>query len=147
MRNDGKLNHYSLATLAAATGLAFGVWAGQGIAQRTVPVEHKGISVDALGVVPAVSMQAQLGLAGYQLQLREITIEPGGQIARHSHAGRPGIVKLVSGSWLEGRPQSETLYDADQNTVIIEDATTEHWFWNDGDEAATAYVCDIVAAS
>ena len=146
MANDSSRNRYGLATLTATTGLALGIWAGQGIAQRAAPTEHRGLSVEALGVVTEASMQAQVGLAGYRLQLREITIAPGGEIARHSHAGRPGIVKLVSGSWLEGRPRGETLHAADDNAVVIEDAGTEHWFWNDGDTAATAYVCDIVPA-
>ncbi len=74
---------------------------------REIPTEHKGISVTLLGVVGEESLQKQIGLSGYEVRLREIVIEPGGQIARHSHAARPGVVQTISGSWTEGRAAGE----------------------------------------
>jgi len=115
-------------------------------AQRQPPSEHKGLEVKSLGVISESSMQAQLGLQGYKMQLREITVAPGGQIARHSHATRPGLVLTLSGTWTEGRPSGEKEYPASLDEAILEDATTEHWFWNDGAEPARVVVCDIVPA-
>ena len=84
-------------------------------------------------------------------QRREITIEPGGQIARHSHETRPGLVKVIGGTWggtwTEGRPGGEADYAASAPVGILEDRETVHWFWNRGAEPASAIVCDIVPAS
>ncbi|MCP4329728.1 MAG: cupin domain-containing protein [Alphaproteobacteria bacterium] len=132
---------------SVATGIALGVAGTQSIAEMAAPSEHKGLQVDALGVIPETSMDAQIGLTGYKLQLREITIEPGGQIAKHGHETRPGLVKVIDGTWVEGRPSGETAYKASDPNGILEDEVTIHWFWNRGDTPATAIVCDIVPAS
>jgi len=113
-------------------------------AQRTPPEKHSGVSVASLGVVPESSLVAQLGLGGHVMQLREISLEPGGRIARHSHATRPGLVRMLSGSWTEGRAGGERVYAASEPEALVEDERTEHWFFNDGSEPATALVCDIV---
>ena len=93
--------------LTAALGIALGFAGSRALALMTAPSEHKGLKVAALGAIPEASMEAQIGLAGYKLQLREITIAPGGQIAKHSHEGRPGLVKVIDGTWTEGRPGTE----------------------------------------
>lgn len=111
------------------------------------PKEHVGLTVETLGIVPASAMQATVGLAGHVLQLRAITIAPGGQIAQHSHATRPGLVKVIDGEWVEGRPDGETIYESGGSDANIEDEHTTHWFFNRGETPATALVCDIVPAS
>lgn len=130
----------------AALVFAAGALAGHALATAEPPTEHKGLTVEALGKISEGSMQAQTGLDGHVLQLRAITIAPGGQIARHSHATRPGLVKVVSGEWIEGRATGEAAFDAGSAEAILEDESTEHWFFNRGDEPATAIVCDLVPA-
>ena len=119
-----------------------------GWALRSAPTKHTGVSVATLGVVDAESMSRQLGLDGHIMQLREITLEPGGAIAKHDHGTRPGLVWTKTGSWVEGRPNGEKAYPAGkgQGSTIVEDADTEHWFFNDGSVAAKVLVCDIVPA-
>ncbi len=113
-------------------------------AEAMPPAEHVGLTVETLGVVPAESMQATVGLDGHVLQLRAITIAPGGQIAAHPHTTRPGLVKVVAGEWVEGRLEGETTYTANGSDALVEDEHTTHWFFNRGDMPATALVCDIV---
>ena len=137
----------STIALSAAIGVALGVIGSRSLAQVAAPTEHKGLQVEALGVVSEDSMEKQIGLTGYKLQLREITIEPGGQIAKHSHETRPGLVKVISGTWTEGRPSGEMDFAASEPLGILEDSETVHWFWNRGSEPAAAIVCDIVPAS
>lgn len=136
----------AIAALSATMGLMLGVAGHSSFAEIAAPTEHKGLEVSALGMVDEASMTAQIGLSGYVLQLREITIEPGGQIAQHDHATRPGLVKVISGVWTEGRPEGEGEYAATDPTGIVEDLETVHWFWNRGTDPATAIVCDIVPA-
>ena len=129
---------------ALALGLTAVLSYQAALAQRQPPTEHKGVSVTSLGAISEASMSAQIGLEGYKMQLREITVAPGGQIARHSHAGRPGLVWTLSGSWVEGRPDGEKEYPASTKMAILEDKDTEHWFWNDSEQPARVVVCDIV---
>ena len=134
-----------VAAFCMTIGLAVGVLGGQGLAQVDPPTEHKGLEVEKLGFVPAESMAAQVGLDGHILLLRRITINPGGQIAKHSAASTPGVVYMESGTWTEGRDSGETEHSA--GDTFIEDKDTVHWFYNRGEEPATALVCDIKSAS
>jgi quercetin dioxygenase-like cupin family protein len=126
------------------TGLLCGLLVSYGWAAIAPPTEHKDLKVEQLSFVPGESMAAQVGLKGYKLLLRRITINPGGQIAKHSHATTPGVVYIDSGSWIEGRDSGETNYSA--GDAFVEDIDTVHWFYNRGDEPAAAYVCDIKPA-
>ena len=128
-----------------AAGLAVGALGGHGLAQVMPPAEHKGLEVKTLGFVQAQSMAAQVGLDSHILLLRRITINPGGQIAKHSAASTPGVVYMESGTWTEGRDSGETEYSA--GDTFIEDKDTVHWFYNRGEEPAAAIVCDIKPAS
>jgi len=136
-----------LALAALVAGLLAGMFISDGQARTEPPTEHKGVSVASLGVLSGTSIKRQIGLDGYVLQMREITLAPGGQIAKHSHAGRPGLVWTLSGSWTEGRPDGDRDYPAGETTAILEDADTEHWFFNNEEEPVKVVVCDIVPAS
>ena len=131
-----------------AVGLLLAQVSDVGWALRAAPSKHKGVGVESLGVVSEQSMSRQIGLEGHIMQLREITVAPGGGIAQHSHAKRPGLAWTISGSWVEGRANGEIEYPANKGkgSTIIEDADTEHWFFNDGAVPAKVLVCDIVPA-
>ena len=132
-----------LLTVPMATCALVGVVAGAALAQMAGPKEHKGLAVENLAVIEEEMLRQQTGLDGYFMQLRAITIEPGGQIAEHSHEARPGLVKVISGDWTEGRPEGEAVFSQSGTEGIIEDSDTVHWFYNRGDTPATAIVCDL----
>ncbi|MCB4456693.1 cupin domain-containing protein [Leisingera sp. McT4-56] len=131
----------SLLFAAGALMGSFGVIAVT--AQETPPTEHKGISVSKLGVVPEESMKRQTGLEGYFLQLRLATVAPGGQVARHDHKTRPGLVYTLEGTWIEGRPDGEREYPEGTETALVEDAETDHWFYNRSDSPVKVLICDL----
>lgn len=130
--------------LVAAVVFVGGALTGHAIAGATAPSQHMGLEVDVLGHVPEDSMSAQIGLKGYKLLLRRITINPGGQIAKHSAETTPGVVYVATGTWIEGRDSGEVSHSA--GDTFVEDKDTVHWFYNRGKEPATAYVCDIKPA-
>jgi quercetin dioxygenase-like cupin family protein len=127
-----------------AIGLIGGILFSYGWAAMSPPAEHKGLEVEVLGFVPEDSMSAQVGLKGYKLLLRKITINPGGQIAKHSADKTPTVVYVDTGTWTEGRDSGETEHSAGDSFVEYYD--TVHWFYNRGDEPAMAFVCDIKPA-
>ena len=128
-------------------GLLLGHVTHDGFANRAAPTEHSGLGVESLGVLSETSLSSQIGLNGHIMQLREISIMPGGTIKKHSHATRPGLVLTVAGSVVEGQASGEIEYPAGKLEAIVEDENTEHWFFNDGTEQAKIVVCDIVPAS
>ncbi len=140
-----KLRTLTAIALSAVAGVALGAVGSRSLAQMALPTEHKGLEVEKLGFVPAESMSAQVGLNGHILLLRKITIKPGGQIAKHSAESSPAVVYMVSGTWTEGRSSGETNHSA--GDTFIEDKDTVHWFYNRGEEPATALVCDIKPVS
>lgn len=114
-----------------------------GKAQVAYPTEHKGIGISKLGMVAEESMIKQTGVEGYFLRMRLITLEPGGQIARHDHGTRPGLVYTLEGSWVEGRPEGEREYPAGEDIALVEDAETDHWFYNRNEEPVKVLTCDL----
>ena len=68
------------------------------------------------------SLKAQLGIEGFILRMRAVTVEPGGHILEHNHATRPGMVMMVSGTWIEGHPDwREITYRAGEDVALLED--------------------------
>jgi uncharacterized cupin superfamily protein len=112
-------------------------------AQESYPTKSKGIAISKLGVVPKESMAKQTGLEGYVLQLRLATLEPGGEIARHDHITRPGLVYTLEGSWTEGRLEGERKYPAGEEIALVEDWETDHWFYNRSDKPVKVLICDL----
>ena len=117
---------------------------GQGLASG--PTEHEGLSVSLLAELPADTMKATIGLEGYTMRMRAIEIAPGGQIAEHGHADRPGIVTVIDGAWVEGQPAGEQIFQAAALGTFPEKEDTVHWVYNRTDAPATALVCDIAKA-
>lgn len=145
--NHKRIEPKALFTYVAVLGAGLFIGFAQGQTQRQPPAEHEGVSVDELGVLPESSLKAQIGLTGYVLKLREVTVEPGGAIAEHSHATRPGLVQTLSGSWTEVRDGKETDYPATTKGALIEDESTVHWLYNDAKEPVKAMVCGLYPAS
>ena len=131
------LLNFVILSLGLALGLAYGQ------TKRQAPEKHEGVSVVPLGDLKPSSLKIQLGLEGYRMQMREVTVAPGGAIAEHSHANRPGLVKTVSGSWVEVRGNMEIPYPASKPEALVEDENTVHWLYNDGTEPAVAIVCGL----
>ncbi len=123
--------------------LGFVIGAAHSQAKRQPPTEHQGVSVASLGELKESSLEIQLGLEGYEMKMREVIVAPGGAIKEHSHATRPGLVKTVSGSWVEVRGEKETVYPASKAVALVEDEKTVHWLYNDGSEPAVAIVCGL----
>ena len=61
--------------------------------------ETRGVTVEFL---TAVDLGPELeGMAGRQLRMRKITVEPGGFFTLHSHKDRPGTVYVLEGKIVE----------------------------------------------
>jgi len=108
--------------------------------EGTAP-ETKGVSVQSLGTVdlgPEIE-----GMAGRQLRMRMVTIEPGGVFGPlHDHTDRPGIVYILQGTITDHRNGVATDYGP--GVGWPEDRNTRHWLENRGTIPAVEISVDIV---
>ncbi|WP_346839743.1 cupin domain-containing protein [Microbulbifer sp. SAOS-129_SWC] len=103
--------------------------------------ETKGVTVQLLG---ALDLGPELeGLAGRELRMRMVTIEPGGVFGPvHDHKDRPGIVYILQGTITDHRDGIATDYGPGLGWP--EDRNTRHWLENRGTTAAIEISVDIV---
>lgn len=103
--------------------------------------ETKGVTVRSLA---AVDLGPELeGMAGRQLRMRMVTIEPGGVFGPvHDHVDRPGIVYILQGTITDHRDGVATEYGP--GVGWPEDRHTMHWLENRGEVPAVEISVDIV---
>jgi len=139
----GQVNFKAVLIHLVVLSTGLGVGFANGSSHRQPPAEHEGVSVVSLGQLKESSLKVQIGLEGYEMKLREVTVAPGGAIKEHSHATRPGLVQTISGSWIEVRNGKEVSYPDTKKEALVEDENTVHWLYNDGDVPAVAVVCGL----
>jgi quercetin dioxygenase-like cupin family protein len=104
--------------------------------------ETKGVAAKLLGTVdlgPEIE-----GMAGRQLRMRMVTIEPGGVFGPvHDHKDRPGIVYILRGTITDHRNGVATAYGP--GVGWPEDTATVHWLENQGTIPAVEISVDIVS--
>jgi len=143
MSSTNRGNGHIVLITVTVFGVLLGAVGSKVVAQMKGPTAHSGVSVTNLGIINEESLSAQLGIEGFVLRMRAATIEPGGHIKEHSHATSPGLVKMVSGTWVEGKPDGETIWKSGEDAAMLEDKDTVHWVYNRGDTPATAIICGI----
>jgi quercetin dioxygenase-like cupin family protein len=111
--------------------------------EHTAP-ETKGVTVELLA---ALDLGPEIeGMAGRQLRMRMVTIEPGGVFGPiHDHTDRPGMVYILQGRITDHRDGVATDYGPGAGWP--EDKDTTHWLENRGTTSAVEISVDIVRAS
>ncbi len=111
------------------------------MSKEEVAPETKGVSVELLATVdlgPEIE-----GMAGRQLRMRRVTIDPGGVFGPiHDHIGRPGTVFILQGTITDHRNGISTEYGP--GVGWPEDRNTTHWLENRGTIPAVEISVDIV---
>ena len=107
-----------------------------------VAPETAGVTVEVLTTVPLAGEID--GMAGRQLRMRMVTMEPGGVFGPvHDHKGRPGTVYILQGTITDHRNGVSTDYGP--GVGWPEDRDTIHWLENRGTTPAVEISVDIVA--
>jgi quercetin dioxygenase-like cupin family protein len=103
--------------------------------------ETKGVTTELLATVDLGSEIE--GMAGHQLRMRMVTIEPGGVFGPiHDHKDRPGLVYILQGTITDHRDGAATEYGP--GVGWPEDRNTTHWLENRGAMQAVEISVDIV---
>lgn len=132
-----KVQKLGIASIVIAVAFVAGLRGGA--AQPAAPTETKGINTK---VLEAVDLGPQFAaLAGHQLRLRIITVEPGGVLGVHEHKDRPAVDYVVQGEVVDHRGSAAKAYGP--GTSISEDKDTVHWVDNKGTAPAILISADI----
>ena len=103
--------------------------------------ETKGVTVELLSALD-LGLEIE-GMAGRQLRMRMVTIEPGGVFGPiHDHKDRPGMVYILQGTITDHRDGAATEYGP--GVGWPEDKDTLHWLENRGTTPAVEISVDIV---
>ncbi len=121
--------------LVLVLSVGFGIVNGQ----QAPPAETKGVTVKPLS---AVDLGPEIeGMAGRQLRMRMLTIEPGGVLSIHSHRDRPGTVYVLQGKFTVHLGDVVKEYAA--GDTWSENKETNHWLENKGTTPAVLIAADI----
>lgn len=104
------------------------------------PTDNKGLTTSKTTVVDLGPEYA--AMAGRQLRLRILTIEPGGYIGMHSHKDRPAVVYFMQGTdtVIRDDGSAQTFRPGD---TVAETGSTVHWHRNDGKDAVVLITADV----
>ena len=102
--------------------------------------ETKGVTINQLA---AIDLGPEIdGMAGRQLRMRIVTIDPGGVIGPvHNHKDRPGVVYILQGTITDHR--NGLAKDYGPGLGWPEDKNTTHWLENRGTTPAVEISVDI----
>jgi len=108
--------------------------------EDAAPKGNKGFTASKTTVVDLGSEIE--GMAGRQLRMRMLTIEPGGYIGIHSHKDRPAVVYFMQGTDEVGQADGskKIMHPGDTSPATN---TTTHYHRNVGDDNVILIAVDI----
>lgn len=96
-------------------------------------------------VIQTVDPSGWRGMKGLMLRTRRLTIKPGGYVPTHSHADRPAIIYIVTGTISEHSMQCAVPVIHKAGESIAEFGPgLQHWWRNDGKVTVVLTSSDIV---
>jgi quercetin dioxygenase-like cupin family protein len=108
--------------------------------EDAAPKGNKGFTASKTTVVDLGSEIE--GMAGRQLRMRMLTIEPGGYIGIHSHKDRPAVVYFMQGTDEVGQADGskKTMHPGDTSMATT---NTTHYHRNVGKDSVVLIAVDI----
>lgn len=82
-------------------------------------------------------------LRGYQLRLRRLVVQPGGEVPVHSHANRPALIYIVEGEMTEYKNICSLPIVHRAGEATPEDHRVVHWWRNTGRVPAVILSADL----
>ena len=120
--------------------VVIGLGSSTAFAQQA-PTENKGIKTEPISSL-SLSKQGLNDLAQREMRVRQLTVEPGGVAAFHSHKERPALTYIMKGNFTEHRKGApDRIYKPGE--VITESTDVEHWGENATTEAVVLISVDL----
>ncbi len=123
----------------AGAAFALSLLTSFAVAQDAPPKDNVGVTPELLGEVTLADEFNDVGTR--KLRMRVITVAPEGIIGLHSHANRPSVEYVLSGTAVEVRGDKSV--DMKSGSQMIADHTVEHYWRNTGAEPLVILAVDI----
>lgn len=150
-----KLNTTSKAALSIASALAGFLVIGAPIAnagecpagkvttdgQKPGATAHKDVTEKLLGQIDL--SKEKIAVADHNLRMRRLDIKPGGEVAWHSHAERPALIYVVSGTITEYASTCAVPIVHTTGELSVEQGGLSHWWKNTSDKPVVLISADI----
>lgn len=109
--------------------------------QKAGATAHKDVAEKLLGQIDL--SKEKVAVAGHHLRMRRLDIQPGGEVAWHSHESRPALIFVVSGSITEYSSHCAVPIEHKTGELSLEQAGLSHWWKNNSKEAVVLISADI----
>jgi quercetin dioxygenase-like cupin family protein len=86
----------------------------------------------------------KIAAKGYTFRIRRLVIQPGGIVPWHSHAERPALIYVVSGTILEYASHCTVPIVHKAGEISKEPSGTSHWWKNTGTVPVVLISADII---
>ena len=139
-------------TLAISGGLIFaasGALAGEcpgdkltTDGQKPGATAHKDVTDKILASINLV--EERVGLKDHKFRLRRLVVQPGGEVAWHTHEDRPAIIYIVSGTIIEYASTCAVPIVHNAGDVARETHATKHWWKNTTKKPAVLLSADLL---
>jgi quercetin dioxygenase-like cupin family protein len=127
------------ATAASANGCPPGKETTDG--QKPGATAHKGVKEELLGSIDLA--KEKVNVPGRLFRMRRLVIEPGGEVAWHSHEDRPALIYIIKGTIVEYSSHCAVPIVHDAGDLSIEKAGLSHWWKNTTKKPVTLISADI----
>lgn len=134
-------------TILGASLFAGNASAGECPADQTKADAREPVGVFAVGetdtVIATIDVEKEQGVDGRVLRMRRLEIEPGGVVPWHSHAERPAIIYIISGTVEEYASNCAVPIVHKAGDVTAESKDISHWWKNTGEEPVVLISADL----
>ncbi len=109
--------------------------------QKAGATAHKGVEEKLLGQLDLG--KEKVNIPGRLFRMRQLIVQPGGEVAWHSHEDRPALIYVVSGTIVEYSSHCSVPIQHDAGDLSIESAGLSHWWKNTSKAPVTLISADI----
>jgi quercetin dioxygenase-like cupin family protein len=111
--------------------------------QKPGATAHKGVEQKTLGSIDL--SKEKVNIAGRMLRVRRLVIQPGGEVAWHSHEDRPALIYVTEGAITEYSSHCSVPIEHKAGDLSVESAGLSHWWKNNTTKPVTLLSSDLAA--
>lgn len=104
---------------------------------------HKDVAEKLLGQIDL--SKEKVAVAGHHFRMRRLDIQPGGEVAWHSHTERPALIYVVSGNITEYSSHCAVPIVHKTGDLSVEQGGLSHWWKNTSKIPVVLISADIAA--
>lgn len=98
-------------------------------------------------VIASIDLSKGYNIAGKDLRMRKLVIQPGGVVPWHAHNDRPANIYVISGSVVEHRSSCAVPIVHKAGEVVAESGNLSHWWKNETNKPAVLISADVATST